>query len=108
MNDNNRRDFLRTATRLASSSAFALTAASYSRVLGANERINLGVVGTGDRGRFVMGNFLNNPAIRVTSVCDIYGAHIDEAKQKVQDAKAFTDYRELLAKSSLDAMYIAV
>ncbi len=108
MEDNNRREFLRRATKLASSSAMAFSAASYARVLGANERANLGVIGTGDRGRSVMGNFLNNGAIRVSSVCDIYGAHLDKAKEKVPDAEAFTDYRELLAGPSLDSVYIAV
>src|SRR6202030_2174580 len=108
MEDNTRRDFLRSATHLASSSAIALTAASYSRVLGANDRVNLGVIGMGDRGTHVMGNFLNNPAIRVASLCDVYAAHITEAKHKVPEAKTFTDHRELLAAPGLDAVYIAV
>ena len=86
----------------------ALTAASYSRVLGANDRISLGVIGTGSRGVSVMGNFLNNPAIRVISLCDIYGAHVDNARQKAPDAKTFTDHHQLLADPALDAVYIAV
>ena len=36
------------------SSAAAWTAASYSRLLGANERIRLGIVGTGGRGTHLM------------------------------------------------------
>jgi predicted dehydrogenase len=101
MEHSSRRHFLGTA-------AIAATAASYSRVLGANDRINLGLIGAGDRGRSVMGNFVNNPAIRAVSVCDIYGAHIDEAKQKLPGAKTFTNHRELLAAPGLDAVYIAV
>lgn len=108
MENSNRRDFLRTARGLATSSAIGVTAASYSRVLGANDRVNLGLIGAGDRGISVMGNFLNNPAIHAVSVCDIYGAHIDRAKQTIPDAKAFTDHRELLARPGLDAVYIAV
>ncbi|MBV9303892.1 MAG: Gfo/Idh/MocA family oxidoreductase [Acidobacteriaceae bacterium] len=95
---NHRRDFLR----------MAVTAASYERVMGANERISLGVIGTGGRGIWVMGNFLNNPAIRVVSVCDVYGARIDEAREKAPEAKGFRDYRELLGAASLDAVFIAV
>ena len=36
----------------------AATALSYSRVYGANERIQLGLIGRGERGRYDMGNFL--------------------------------------------------
>ena len=43
-----RRNFLKTAT--AGGAAFALSAASYSRVLGANDRISIGVIGLGGRG----------------------------------------------------------
>jgi predicted dehydrogenase len=101
MEHSSRRNFLGTA-------AIGVAAVSYSRVLGANDRVNLGLIGAGDRGRSVIGNFLNNPAIRAVSVCDIYGAHIDEAKQKLPGAKTFTNHRELLAAPGLDAVYIAV
>ncbi len=103
----NRREFLRATSRLASSSAVAFTAASYSRVLGANDKVNLGVIGVGDRGRHDMGIFLNNPGVRVPAVCDIYGDHIRQAKAKVPDAKTFTDHRELLALPGTDAVLIA-
>ena len=44
-----RRDFLKTAT--AGAAALSVTAASYGRVVGANERIAIGVIGCGGRGR---------------------------------------------------------
>src|SRR6478752_4053647 len=50
MDSDSRRDFLRKT----SSGALAITAASYARVLGANERIHLGLIGAGDRGNHVM------------------------------------------------------
>lgn len=104
----NRRDFLRTVSRVASSSALAMTAASYSRVLGANEKLNLGVIGVGDRGRHDLSLFLNHSEIRVPAICDIYGAHIDAAKQTVADAKSFGDHRQLLDVKEIDAVLIAV
>lgn len=85
-----------------------MTAASYSRVLGANEKLNLGVIGVGDRGRHDMSLFLNHPEVRVSAVCDIYGAHIDAAKQTVADAKSFGDHRQLLDVKEIDAVLIAV
>ena len=45
----NRRDMFRTAA--------VFTAASYQKILGANDRINLGLIGAGERGSFVMSVF---------------------------------------------------
>ncbi len=104
---NNRRDFLRKTSRVAASGALAMTAASYSRVLGANERVNLGVIGAGDRGVHDMGLFLSNADVRVRAVCDVYGERVNAARQKAPDAQGFPDYRKLLELADLDAVLIA-
>ena len=72
-NDVPRRTFLRGVT--------AATALSYSRVYGANERVQLGLIGAGERGRGDMGKFVKTGTVDVTAVCDIYGAQIDAAKR---------------------------
>jgi predicted dehydrogenase len=87
--------------------ATALTAASYSRVLGANDTVQLGVIGTGDRGTYVMTQFMKSSTLHVAAVCDIYGQHIDQARQKATDAKSFTDHRKLLEEKGIDAVLIA-
>jgi predicted dehydrogenase len=94
-----RRDLLR--------GAGALTALSYSRVLGANDKIQLGVVGCGERGRHDMSQFQENPAVDVTAVCDIYGEQIDKARQKATHAKNFTDHRKLLEMKEIDVVLVA-
>jgi predicted dehydrogenase len=98
-----RRTFLRTT----SASALALSAGSYSRVLGANDKVQLGVIGTGDRGRHVMGLFQKVETVNVAAVCDVYANAIDQAKQKAPDAKSFNDHRRLLEMKELDAVLIA-
>ena len=70
-NDVPRRTFLRGVT--------AATALSYSRVYGANERVQLGLIGAGERGRGDMGKFVKSGIVDVAAVCDIYGAQIDAA-----------------------------
>jgi predicted dehydrogenase len=105
--EGSRRSFLRTASRVASASALAMTAASYSRVLGANDAVNMGVIGVGSRGSHDMGLFLNRPEVHVRAICDIYGEHIDKAKAKVPDAATFGDHRKLLDTKDLDAVLIA-
>jgi predicted dehydrogenase len=87
--------------------ATAITAASYSRVLGANDTIQLGVIGVGDRGTYVMTNFQKNTSVHVAAVCDVYAEHIDRARQKAPDAKSFSDHRKLLEEKGLDAILIA-
>ncbi len=101
--DLNRRDLFRAAA----TSAVALTAASYSRILGANDRINLGVIGCGARGLSDMRDFQKNPSVAVTAVCDIYGAQTDQALQRAPGAQGFSDHRKLLELKNVDAVLIA-
>ena len=83
------------------------TAASYGRILGANDRINLGLIGCGDRGEFVSSVFTGTKQIDLTAVCDIYGAKIDKLQTKNANAKGFSDHRKLLEQKNVDAVLIA-
>lgn len=84
----------------------ALSAFSYSRVLGANDRIGLGVIGAGSRGRHVMSRFQLNADVEVRAVCDVYGARIDEALAKAPGAKSFYHHEKLLELKEVDAVLI--
>jgi predicted dehydrogenase len=75
--------------------------------MGANDRIQLGVIGCGGRGRAVMQTFQKNQAIHVSAVCDVYGERIDRARQNAPGAKSFTDHRKLLETNDIDAVLIA-
>lgn len=103
MNRHPRREFLRTVT-----AATAATALSYSRVFGASDRIRLGVIGCGSRGVSDMDTFLKLGEVDVTALCDVYGTHLDRAKQQASGAKTFADHRRLLEMKDLDAVLIAV
>ncbi|MBI2688536.1 MAG: Gfo/Idh/MocA family oxidoreductase [Acidobacteria bacterium] len=87
--------------------AAAMSAASYMRVLGANDRVQLGLVGCGERGEYVMTVFQNSKQVDVTAVCDVYGAKIDKVQQKAVGAKGFNDHRKLLETKTIDAVLIA-
>jgi len=84
-----------------------VAATSYLRVHGANETIQLGVIGAGDRGRYVMNLFLANPNVRVTALCDVYTDQIDRTRRRAPDARGFSDHRKLLELKELDAVLIA-
>ena len=94
-----RRGLLRTGTT-------ALTAVSYSRVMGANDKIRLGVVGCGGRGTGDMRTFLATDQVEVAAVCDVWGARVDSARRFAPQAAAFSDHRKLLELKDVDAVLI--
>jgi predicted dehydrogenase len=93
-------------TRREAARAAAVTALSYSRVLGANDRIGLGVIGTGSRGTYVMGLFQKNDDLEVRALCDVYAVRIDRAQQTAPNTKTFSDHRRLLELKEVDAVLI--
>ncbi|MDA1315813.1 MAG: Gfo/Idh/MocA family oxidoreductase [Acidobacteria bacterium] len=93
--------------RLGGSAALALTASSQTRVLGAADRVRLGVIGCGGRGRSVMGAFQKNASVQVTALCDVYAARVDQAMQDAPGAKGFSDHRKLLDSQDVDAVLVA-
>jgi predicted dehydrogenase len=95
-----RRAFLRGAT--------AVTALSYSRVYGANERLKLGLIGCGERGRYDMGNFVKTDTVDVVALCDVWDDNLGKAKATAANAKTFTDHRKLLDTKEIDVVLIGV
>jgi len=87
--------------------AAAATAASYSRILGANDRIRIGGIGTGGRCQYLLHLLNQGGGSQIVAVCDVYEPHRQEAIAKLApDAREFTDYRKLLELSDVDAVVI--
>src|SRR4051812_24628147 len=84
----------------------ALSAASYSRVLGANDRLRLGVIGCGERGTFVSSLFAAKPDVQVTAVCDVYRVRAEKLQAAHAPSAIFSDHRELLDKAAVDAVLV--
>lgn len=99
-----RREFLGSAA--ASAVVFALTP---SRVLGANNRIRLGMIGPGARGQDLLGQLLKlpNANAELVAIADVYTGRHDEVRRLVPGVKAFTDHRRLLDLKDLDAVIVA-
>ena len=94
-------------TRRQAVTGAAMTALSYSRIMGANDRIGLGVIGNGNRGNEVMRLFLKNTDVEVRALCDVWEDRIDRAAQQAPNAKRFGDHRKLLELAEVDAVLIA-
>jgi predicted dehydrogenase len=84
-----------------------MTAASYSRVRGANETVQVAVIGCGARGSGQIRTFNSIPEFRVVGLCDVYGRKVEAAKQVAPEAATFSDHRKLLEMRNLDAVMIA-
>jgi predicted dehydrogenase len=76
-------------------------------VLGANDRIRLGIIGCGLRGQHVMSVFQRVPQVEIGAVCDVWGDRVDETLQKAKDAKGFREHEKVLELKDLDAVYVA-
>jgi predicted dehydrogenase len=86
--------------------AFA-TAASYSRILGANDRIQIGAIGTGQRCRYLLSLLNRLGGNDIIAVCDVYQPHRLEAKAKFAPSAADCgDYRRVLDRKDIDAVVI--
>ncbi len=112
-----RRLFLRDgmAAGAAAGLAFSrMTASSYARVIGANDRINLGLIGCGGRGRWIMEHMVKpaNANTALVAISDIWKLRLDTYPAQAEELlgvkpKAFPDYHKLLEHPDLDAVIIA-
>jgi predicted dehydrogenase len=99
-----RRDFIK---RVAQTTA-AMSAISAQRVLGANERVGIGVIGFGLVGRIHTRSFHGLPDARVVAVADTFRPRLEAAGQLVgSDAKLYADFRRLLEDRNVDAVVVA-
>jgi predicted dehydrogenase len=78
-----------------------------SRVLGANDRLRLGLIGAGDRGIEDARAALACPGTELAAVCDVFTKRREDALRVAPGAKAYVDYRDLLQDRSIDAVMIA-
>ncbi len=97
-----RRNFLSTVA-----SGLATSLAAPASVLGANERVRIGIIGPGSRGQQLMREALACENVDIAAAADVYSRRLEEAKAIAPQAKTFTDYRTLLEDPAIDAVLIA-
>lgn len=118
-----RRDFLKTATASGVVAATTLMAvertaatarvAVTGRVIGANDRIRVGLVGVKGMGgghlRNLVGDEMKEDNVAVAGVCDLWETARQRAQKTAQlaDAAVYTDYRRLLDNKDIDAVVVA-
>lgn len=107
----NRRKFLGHTVKV----AVTTTALSYGRILGANDRISLGHIGIGNRGReldWIVSRLKDKHNVEMTAVCDLWKVNRERASAfngtyYGRAPRAFADPKELLALNDVDAVLIS-
>jgi predicted dehydrogenase len=77
------------------------------QVLGANDRVRVGMIGVGGRGKELLNQVLNVPNAQLVAIADIYGRHRDEARQMAPAIQTLDDHRRLLDMKDIDAVIVA-
>jgi len=77
------------------------------RVLGANDRVRLGLIGIGDRGTQISREAAACQNTELAAFADVYTRRLEDALKLAPAAKTYLDYRHLLDDKSIDAILIA-
>ncbi len=90
----------------------ALTAASAVRVWGANDKVNVGIVGLGGRGSNHLNIYSSLAEAQVVGLCDVNQAAREKAqatlvRKGLEKGKEFEDMRQMFADSKVEAVSIA-
>jgi predicted dehydrogenase len=103
MNDQTRRRFLQQAAL----GTAAVLAYPSSSVLGANDRVRIGMIGVGDRGSELLGQVRSVHGVELVAMADVYSRRRDEVRSKVPGIQTFDDHRRLLDMKDVDGVIVA-
>ncbi len=90
----------------------AWTALSAGRVIGANDRVNVAIIGCGGRGRFVLRVMIEDAGANCVCLCDLSDKRLDQMWEFIQPVQPNKprfekDYRKVLESPDIDAVIIA-
>jgi predicted dehydrogenase len=111
----NRRSFLNRTASLLAGTALGATAASYGRIVGANDRLSLGHIGVGSRGGeldWIVSRLKEKHNVEMTAVCDLWKVNREKAvlANKTyygRPPREFQYLEDLLLLKDVDAVLIS-
>lgn len=105
-----RRDFLKESSVVAAGLSAGLSKISapvYAKVQNPNEIIQVGVIGTGSRGNYLMDQIRKVANVEITDMCDIYQPHLQQSfERNGKKGRLYNDYRKLLEQKDIDAVFV--
>ena len=127
-NQTTRRDFIKKSLLTAAGVGLCTGVFPASgKVLGANDKIRVGFIGTGNRGSQLLQSFMKVPDVKVTALCDLYRPYLLRKRELVdpryflpkgrpipamgenfgQEVALYHDYRKMLDDKNVDVVCIS-
>jgi predicted dehydrogenase len=103
MKSDTRREFIKKVA-IATTAVLAYPSA---RVLGANDRVRVGMIGVGGRGQDLLRQILEVPNTQLVAMADVYTRRREEAKKMAPAIETLDDHRKLLERKDIDAVIVA-
>ena len=112
----NRRDFIKKSAASSAGiviGATAFSAKSYANIIGANDKIDVAIIGVNGRGNSMAGTYAKQKNTEVSCICDVDSRAIPKAMKSVAKAgqesipKSEKDCRKVMEDKLIDAIYIA-
>jgi len=101
-----RRSFLRAGK--GAGTAALLGAASYQRILGANDRVRAGFIGIGLIGKRHLLDFMAQPDVEIAAICETYDPRLEEGVETSGvKPERFKDFRKMLDRKDIDAVVVS-
>src|ERR1700741_3590361 len=106
-----RRDFLKVTGAGVAGTALSINASSYANIMGANDRVRVGICGVRGRGTDHIHGFPRVPNTEIAALCDVdenvLNKRLDDVqKMNLPRPKSFVDVRKLLEDKDIDAVSI--
>ena len=105
-----RRGAVRTAAASSMAVPYFVSAAALGQAgqPGANDKLNIALIGCGGMGRGNLANCCRHPDVAVVGACDVWKERREATAAAFQDTcKPYSDYREVLAQKDIDGVIIA-
>jgi len=115
MLEQNRRAFLRNSLLAGTAvltpfSLMKLLAGEKGKIISPNDKIHVGIIGTGSRGHhlaYLIKEYGHEIGMEVTALCDVYQPHLDHTHAMIPEAKTYKDHRKMLEDArELDGVII--
>ncbi len=109
----NRRRFLQTTSALAVPAFVPATSLGLNGTVAPSNRVVLGAIGCGGKGRHNTQEFLKDERVQFVAVCDVDQQHMKTAADEInahydnKDCATFEDFRDLLDRKDIDAVHVS-
>ena len=102
-----RREFMKRAAIGTAGAGLGFPVLANARPVAASDKVIVGVVGTGQMGRYDLEDFGRQPDVEIAAVCDVYKPNLDKGLQAAKGkAQTYSDFRQVLDRKDIDVIVV--